>query len=216
MSESRAVSPTLELMEPFSTRLSTRWAAFAALLLALPACGSAPSDAAPNAPRDAPLPSAVVAPVTVTDSEVPSLPIGEEPPPPGTHFVDVARATTVRRGHYPMSQFNLPSREWPPIAYRHGLGMRVRWSVIHSCLDGRPGRVQLRDGILAFTWAGGRPAHCGEALSEFETTLPPGNDAVHAVRFGGAVIPLPDVLSADPPRRGLRRSGLDWLDPWSD
>jgi hypothetical protein len=198
------------------TDSSARWTPFAVLLLALLACSTPEPHAARDAPPDVPEPAAVVVPAPVADSEVPSLPMGEAPPPPGTHFVDVARATTVRRAHYPPFVYHLPASEWPPVAYRHGLGMRVRWSVIHSCLDGVPGRVQLRDGVVFFPWAGGIPAHCGESLSEFETTLPPGNDAVHALRGpSGRAQPLPDVLSADPPQRAPRRTN-HVLDPWDD
>ncbi len=172
------------------------------------ACGTTEPPATPDASlQPARLAEVAVQVPVVAPREARDLPVGEAPPPLGTEFVDVARATTMRVAHYPPFHYELPDSPWPPAAYQRGLGMAVRWSVIHSCMDGAPAGVHHDNGVLTFRWNHGVPMHCGDALTEYETTFPPGTDAVHALRGPtGPSRPLPDVLPAAPPRRALRRS----------
>jgi hypothetical protein len=182
-------------------------------------CSSADehSERAARAEVSKPLSVSVTAPVAVTDTDQHDtdqhdLPFGEAPPPPGTHFIDISRATTRERASYPDMQYILPSAAWPPVAYRHGLGLRVRWWDFSWCGPSHV-RVVLRGGVLTFFTPPSPPRHCAPPLIEYETTLPPGNDGVHAVRGPGGTVPLPDVLGEEPPRRAPRRSGFV-LDPW--
>lgn len=100
-------------------------------------CGSAREDAARTGLGQTPKrPEArAQAPQATENGEVLALPLGVAPPLAGTHFVDVTRATTTLRVYYPSVQYHLPWATWPPAAYTHGLGMRVRWWASHSWAD---------------------------------------------------------------------------------
>jgi hypothetical protein len=147
---------------------------------------------------------------------VPALPVGEAPPPPGTQFVDVAGATTRERATYQESQYRVPRVIWSPMAYRYQRGMRVRWWGTANCGQEVAAGVRFQDGVVSFHQYHGTPTHCAEHLIAYETTLPPGNDAVHALRGPrGEVQPLPEVLPSEPPRRAPRRNPYTF-DPWPD
>ena len=190
-----------------------RW--IAALFCVLLGCQQ-PDELAPAVEgTNAPTLAVTAAPALPTDEAVepaPSapaaLPMGEAPPPPGTHFVDVASATTVEVASYYEVEYRVPRAAWPPTAYRHDRGMRVRWWDFAHCGQAVSVQVGLEDGVLRFHQHTGVPTHCAEMYIAYETTLPPGNDAVHALRGGSREAqPLPDVLPTEPPRRAPRRVG---------
>ena len=140
------------------------------------------------------------------EDAMPALPLGEAPPPPGTHFVDVAHATTRLQATYSPSQYRLPVAAWPPMAYRHEREMRVRWWALAWCSHDESAHVRLHEGVISFVRHMGPPMHCPPHLTAYETTFPPGNDAVRGLRGpSGGVQALPSVLPAEAPRRAPRR-----------
>jgi hypothetical protein len=147
----------------------------------------------------------------------PALPMGEAPPPPGTHFVDVVSATTREIASYYEVTHHVPRVAWPPTAYRHERGMRVRWWAFAYCGQQVSVQVRLEDGVLRFHQHTGVPTNCMENYIAYETTLPPGNDAVHALRVGRAEAqPLPEVLPHEPTRRAPSRGGWGTPDIFFD
>ncbi|MBK6812714.1 MAG: hypothetical protein IPG81_28325 [Sandaracinaceae bacterium] len=177
--------------------------------------GDAPADRAPVPSSDGPtMPTAEAAPHAEAPGEPDAgdIPLGEAPPPPGTHFVDIAAATTRRGPSFSEFEYRIPEGDWPPSAHRHEGGMRVRWWINHSCGPGVQPRVELQEGVLILSAHFGVPRHCGNELTEYVTTLPAGNTAVHSLRdLGGHLHALPDVLPDDRARRpAATRMDLPW------